>query len=72
MQRYTLIQIVNAEKLRETVDDSGFDCEIIGESNASRESDVDVVTSVRLSVTGMTCGACTAAVERCHTNKRQK
>lgn len=58
-----------AEKVAEIVEDSGFDAEVLSTNTPAAQDDArDAVDGTRLShttlaVEGMTCGACTSAVE---------
>ncbi|KAF2216045.1 hypothetical protein CERZMDRAFT_109838 [Cercospora zeae-maydis SCOH1-5] len=64
--------IVSPEKLAETIEDTGFDAEIL-ETKASeacaakprsrRKSTSKRYTTTTIAIEGMTCGACTSAVE---------
>ncbi|KXS95114.1 hypothetical protein AC579_3003 [Pseudocercospora musae] len=64
--------IIPAEKLAETIEDTGFDAEILetkaSEPSASkpkqrRKSVQKQLTTTTIAIDGMTCGACTSAVE---------
>ncbi|KXS93833.1 hypothetical protein AC578_8214 [Pseudocercospora eumusae] len=64
--------IIPAEKLAETIEDTGFDAEILetkaSEPSASkpkqrRKSAQKQLTTTTIAIGGMTCGACTSAVE---------
>lgn len=52
-------EVVTAEVLREEVDLIGFDAQVLSVSEAVRR-----LQRVELSVQGMTCAACSGAVER--------
>lgn len=65
--------IISAEKVVETIEDTGFDAEVI-ESKASQTAPVkrkrrrngkknDLLYTMTIAIEGMTCGACTSAVE---------
>lgn len=64
--------IMSSEKLAETIEDTGFDAEVLetkaGESVATkpkrrRKSTGKRFTTTTIAIEGMTCGACTSAVE---------
>jgi Cu+-exporting ATPase len=70
---------ISAEKIQETIEDRGFDAEVLATDLASpmfnrqgylydeaedgSEEDEPTTTTTTLSVEGMTCGACTSAIE---------
>ncbi|EHL02172.1 putative Copper-transporting ATPase 2 [Glarea lozoyensis 74030] len=72
-------QKISAEKIQETIEDRGFDAEVLAtdlpspmfkrdeysydEEEDGTELDQPATTTTTLSVEGMTCGACTSAIE---------
>lgn len=66
-------QILSAEKVRTIIEDTGFDAEIVSTdlltpvvprfSDKATESEDDGVVTTTVAIEGMTCGACTSAVE---------
>jgi Cu+-exporting ATPase len=72
-------QKISAEKIQETIEDRGFDAEVLAtdlpspmfnrqgylydEAEDGSEEDEPTTTTTTLSVEGMTCGACTSAIE---------
>ena len=73
-------QRISAEKIQETIEDRGFDAEILAtdlpsplfdrngylhdeSDDVEEEEEVSGITTTTLAVEGMTCGACTSAVE---------
>jgi Cu+-exporting ATPase len=81
MERAVVIhdpQKIDAERIREIIDDRGFDAEILAtdlpspmfdrrgylyDENEDDKEEDEVFTTTTLAVEGMTCGACTSAVE---------
>lgn len=64
--------LINAEKLAETIEDTGFDAEILESKIAEptqaqpkhrRKEVVKRLLTTTVSIEGMTCGACTSAVD---------
>lgn len=62
--------IISPEKLAEIVEDRGFDAEVletkeqsIAQSGAPESTQISDVYTTTVSIDGMTCGACTSAVE---------
>ncbi|KAF8865435.1 putative copper-transporting ATPase 2 [Acephala macrosclerotiorum] len=72
-------QRITAEKIQEIIEDRGFDAEVLAtdlpspmfarngylydEDEDGEEEDVPTTTTTTLAVEGMTCGACTSAIE---------
>ncbi|KAK6344852.1 hypothetical protein TWF718_006804 [Orbilia javanica] len=62
--------LVPAEKIVETIEDKGFDATLVSTVEPRRErrdepeANTRVLTTTTVSVDGMTCGACTSAVEK--------
>ncbi|CZR55189.1 related to P-type ATPase [Phialocephala subalpina] len=72
-------QRITAEKIQEIIEDRGFDAEVLAtdlpspmfarngylydEDEDGEEEDVPATTTTTLAVEGMTCGACTSAIE---------
>ncbi|KAK1254603.1 hypothetical protein MKX08_008598 [Trichoderma sp. CBMAI-0020] len=66
-------QIVSAEKVRTIIEDTGFDAEVVSTdlltpvvtrfTDKAMESEDDGVVTTTVAIEGMTCGACTSAVE---------
>ncbi|KAL7906181.1 heavy metal translocatin [Trichoderma velutinum] len=67
-------QIISAEQVRETIEDTGFDAEVLSTdllsplvprfSDAKGDEDLDSgLLTTTVAIEGMTCGACTSAVE---------
>lgn len=71
-------QKISAEKIQEIIDDRGFDAEVLAtdlpspmfdrrgylyDEEEDGEEEADTFTTTTLAVEGMTCGACTSAVE---------
>jgi Cu+-exporting ATPase len=71
-------QIISADEVKETIEDRGFDAEVLSTDlpltqdvddhflSDSEDGDEDMnsnIATTTLSVSGMTCGACTSAVE---------
>ncbi|KAH3686286.1 hypothetical protein WICPIJ_002735 [Wickerhamomyces pijperi] len=55
--------VVTKDQIMETIEDSGFDAELISSEQASDDDDGDAVIETILDVKGMTCGACTSSIE---------
>lgn len=63
--------IIAPEKLAETIEDRGFDAEVldtkkqsqVGQSGPAEPTQISDVYTTTVSIDGMTCGACTSAVE---------
>ncbi|KJY01729.1 putative copper-transporting P-type ATPase like protein [Zymoseptoria brevis] len=64
--------IINAEKLAETIEDTGFDAEIletkiaepiVANSKERRKETSKRLLTTTVSIEGMTCGACTSAID---------
>ncbi|KAK5945230.1 Cu(2+)-transporting P-type ATPase [Knufia obscura] len=68
---------INPEKLAEIIEDRGFDAEVLetkeqpvhGQSGPAEPSTVSNIYTTTVSIDGMTCGACTSAVEGAFKNK---
>lgn len=67
-------QLISAEQVRETIEDTGFDAEVLSTdllsplvprfSDAKGDEDLDSgLLTTTVAIEGMTCGACTSAVE---------
>lgn len=70
-------QMITAEKIQEIIEDRGFNAEVLAtdipspmfdrrgylHDDADEGEDVSGITTTTLAVVGMTCGACTSAVE---------
>lgn len=64
-------QKITAEKIQELIEDRGFDAEVLAtdlpshdnNDDVDEEADVSGITTTTLAVEGMTCGACTSAIE---------
>ncbi|KAL7961152.1 heavy metal translocatin [Trichoderma compactum] len=67
-------QIISAEQVRETIEDTGFDAEVLSTdllsplvprfSDVKGDEDLDSgLLTTTVAIEGMTCGACTSAVE---------
>ncbi|UKZ75908.1 hypothetical protein TrVFT333_003604 [Trichoderma virens FT-333] len=67
-------QIISAEQVRETIEDTGFDAEVLSTdllsplvprfSDVKGDEDLDSgLVTTTVAIEGMTCGACTSAVE---------
>jgi len=64
--------LITAEKIAETIEDTGFDASIVDSvpvqqpaiiKKRSRTVKKDALTTTTIAIEGMTCGACTSAVE---------
>lgn len=76
MERAVVIhdpQVISAEAIQETIEDRGFDAEVLSTDLATpsldqskselNSSDEHLLATTTVAIEGMTCGACTAAVE---------